>query len=53
MGAMQKREVKLEDGRYLIYYTFDEKPAPQASAGAGAPRPEPKAEPEAEDERSV
>lgn len=53
MGAMEKREVRLEDGRYLIFYTFDEKSVMLASGEADAPRPEPEAEPEAEDERSV
>lgn len=28
--AMTKKKIILEDGRYLIYYTFDEKPAKQA-----------------------
>ena len=50
---MEKREVRLEDGRYLIFYTFDEKPAMPASDEGVAGRPEPRAEPEAEDERSV
>ncbi len=25
--AMKKEEIRLEDGRYLIYFTFDEKEA--------------------------
>ena len=50
---MEKREVKLEDGRYLIFYTFDEEPATPATERTAARRPEPQAEPEAEDERSV
>jgi hypothetical protein len=29
--AMTKRKVKLEDGRYLIYFEFGEKPAVAAS----------------------
>jgi hypothetical protein len=49
---MQKRRVTLEDGRYLIYYTFEDEAPPQAEAETK--RPEPKAEPEAEEEeRSV
>ena len=50
-GAMHKRRTTMEDGRYLIYYTFGE--------GGGAAEPdgeaaaEPVARPQAEDERSV
>jgi hypothetical protein len=48
---MRKRRVTLEDGRYLIFYTFGEgaEPAPPA-AGAKA---EPDARPVAEEERRV
>ena len=38
--AMHKRRIKLEDGRYLIFYTFDE-PAPEPPADAARKEPEP------------
>lgn len=50
---MEKREVKLEDGRYLIYYTFDDEPETRADVDTVASRREPKAEPEAMEEQSV
>jgi hypothetical protein len=50
---MEKREVTLEDGRFLIFYTFDDEPTMPANDDAAAGRPEPQAEPEAEDEQSV
>jgi hypothetical protein len=51
-SLMRRRRITLEDGRYLIFYAFDEKSARTSSAGAdGDVRPEPKAE--AEEERSV
>jgi hypothetical protein len=49
---MQKRQITLEDGRYLIFYTFEEAPAP-AEEKHGAAASAPKAEPEAEEERRV
>ncbi|HYG80829.1 MAG TPA: hypothetical protein VD861_10595 [Pyrinomonadaceae bacterium] len=49
---MQKRQITLEDGRYLIFYTFEDAPPP-AEEKQGAARSEPQAEPEAEEERSV
>jgi hypothetical protein len=48
---MNRRRIELEDGRYLIFYTFNEEPTPNASDDDA--RPEPEAEPEAEEERSV
>jgi hypothetical protein len=48
---MQKRQVTLEDGRYLIFYTFEDAPPPAAEEKRGAA--EPQVEPEAEEERSV
>ena len=61
--SMHRRRITLADGRYLIFYTFDEGDAPHASdtqeeeeaAAAGQRRrPEPDAvAPEAEEERSV
>jgi hypothetical protein len=55
---MEKRQIKMEDGRYLIFYTFtDEEAAPlrsdveenRSEAAEGKPR----AKPEAEEERRV
>ena len=49
---MHGREIKLADGRYLIFYTFDD--APDASTqSSDAKQPEPVAEPEAQEERHV
>ena len=49
---MRKRQITLEDGRYLIFYTFGDAPPP-AEAEHGAAEVGPAAEPEAEEERSV
>lgn len=49
---MRKRQIRLEDGRYLIFYTFEDAPPPAAEE-QGADASEPRAEPEAEEERSV
>lgn len=49
-GAMHKRRATLEDGRYLIYYTFGDEPGAQAGEG-GNPKPE--AVPEAAEEPRV
>jgi hypothetical protein len=40
--SMERREVRLEDGRYLIYYSFP----PSKTKGAPPPREEKPAEPE-------
>lgn len=51
---MQKREITLADGRYLIFFTFDdEEAAPAVKSEAAAPRPEPQPQPEAEEKSSV
>ena len=56
--GMHKRRITLADGRYLIFYTFDDAPAPQvetpgaADERASKSEPEPQA-PQAEDERRV
>jgi hypothetical protein len=53
---MQKRQIRMQDGRYLIFYTFTDE---LASSGAkvtkdeGAAGDEPEAKPEAEEERRV
>jgi hypothetical protein len=55
---MEKRQITMHDGRYLIFYTFAEEPAP-SSTGAkenqaeSAQGSEPEAQPEAEEERRV
>jgi hypothetical protein len=55
---MEKRQIRMQDGRYLIFYTFPETLAPSAvdakenQEGSTAER-EPEAKPEAEEERSV
>jgi hypothetical protein len=49
---MQKRQITLEDGRYLIFYTFEDAPPP-AEETHGAAEIQPEAVPEAEEERSV
>jgi hypothetical protein len=48
---MKKRRIALKDGRYLIFYTFENQPQP--ANAEGTERPEPQARPQAEDERSV
>ena len=59
---MQRRQITLEDGRYLIFYTFDDERAgaPPSSAPAqadddqaAARGAEPNAEPQATEERRV
>lgn len=55
-NGMHQRRVTLNDGRYLIFYTFDEQPngASEAEgAGQGAGRSEPDVQPQAEEERRV
>jgi hypothetical protein len=54
--SMHKRRIMLADGRYLIFYTFEDKPAPSASSDkeTDARRPEADlAAPQAEEERLV
>jgi hypothetical protein len=48
---MRKRRTTLGDGRYLIYYTFDDED--EGVEGAASGRPEPAAEAEAAEERNV
>jgi hypothetical protein len=51
---MHKRRVTLEDGRYLIYYTFDEEAGEaQREAGVVGSKREAEAGPEAVEERGV
>jgi hypothetical protein len=51
---MHRRRITLNDGRYLIFYTFDEQlgSGPEVE-GEGAKRSEPEAAPQAEEERRV
>ena len=55
--GMHKRRITLHDGRYLIFYTFDDKGAgPSASADKETEEAhgrEPDAVPQAEEDRSV
>jgi hypothetical protein len=51
IGALHKRRITLEDGRYLIFFTFGAEAA-DATAQAAA-QPEPAAAPVAEEERRV
>jgi hypothetical protein len=57
VGEMDRRSITLDDGRYLIFYTFggdEPSPAPQSAAEQStASKPEPLAESLAEEERSV
>jgi hypothetical protein len=58
---MQRRKITLEDGRYLIFYTFEEEAASPSSsvadvardAESSSRRDEPVAEPQATEERRV
>jgi hypothetical protein len=50
---LKRRRITLEDGRYLIFYTFDEESAPRAADDTGGEHCEEEPEPEAEEERSV
>ena len=50
---MQRRQITLEDGRYLIFYTFDAAPPADAPTRAAERTPEPHAQSEAEEERDV
>ena len=52
--GMHKRRITLEDGRYMIFYTFDESPVAetQKTESAGE-KSEAEAEPQAEEERRV
>ena len=48
-GSMRKRRTTLEDGRYLIYYTFEE----EVWEGNSPTGPGPEPEAEAAEERNV
>jgi hypothetical protein len=50
---MRKRRITLEDGRYLIFYTFGGEPEPAPPGGGAGAKSEPEAAPVAEEERRV
>ena len=55
---MEKRQIRMEDGRYLIFYTFTDDEASPLRADVEENRGEtterqPRAKPEAEEERRV
>jgi hypothetical protein len=53
---MHRRRITLNDGRYLIFYTFEEQVTSASEtegAGRNATRSEPDAQPQAEEERRV
>jgi hypothetical protein len=51
---MQRRQITLSDGRYLIFYTFGDEDAKRSSPVEAGEKPsEPKAVAEAEEERGV
>jgi hypothetical protein len=58
---MQRRQITLEDGRYLVFYTFEEETASPSNSGAASRDEEPSkqtgeqpvAEPQATEERRV
>jgi hypothetical protein len=55
---MQKRQIAMQDGRYLIFYTFeDEPPSPPARAeeqrDGSDTEEQPRVKPEATEERNV
>jgi hypothetical protein len=52
-GDMQTRRVTLDDGRYLIFYTFGEESASHADAAVGPRREPEEPKPSAEEERRV
>jgi hypothetical protein len=48
---MEKRQIRMQDGRYLIFYTFaDMPPAVDGEPEGEAAKEQPAAKPEAEDE---
>jgi hypothetical protein len=55
LSEMQQRRITLEDGRYLIFFTFEDEAAPRVKGGdiEGEREAEPEAKPQAEEERSV
>lgn len=53
-AGMHRRRITLADGRYLIFYTFDDEAASaQQGASQESSRREPEPEPQSEEERRV
>lgn len=50
---MQKRQIKMQDGRYLIFYTFEDELHRAEEQQGNVAEDEPQAKPEATEERSV
>jgi hypothetical protein len=52
---MQKRQIRMQDGRYLIFYTFEDEPPRRAKEqrDGNAMEEKPQVKPEATEERSV
>ncbi|MCA1850191.1 MAG: hypothetical protein LC672_03830 [Acidobacteria bacterium] len=53
---MEKRQIRLADGRYLIFYTFEGElsaPRPRSDVGENEGSGTAEREPEAEEERGV
>lgn len=51
-GEMHSRRIRLEDGRYLVFYTFGGE-APEGAEGERATKDEPRPANVAEEERRV
>ena len=54
--VMQKRQIRMQDGRYLIFYTFTDEaalPGAEEIKDEGSAGGEPEVKPEAEEERRV
>ena len=51
-ATMHRRRITLDDGRYMIFYTFDGA-TPSLNTGESEPPPQPEAKPSAEEERRV
>lgn len=50
--SMRKKRITLKDGRYMIFYTFEDRPASSSENDEGA-HFQPSLTPNAKDERSV
>lgn len=52
VGEMKRRRITLEDGRYLIFYTFEQS-HDSVSSGTGAQSKQPETKTESAEERNV
>lgn len=50
--GLKKRRVRMHDGRYMIFYTFEDQPT-SSPEDTQVRRPEPEPIPKSEDERGV